>query len=53
MLVEAKKMGFFGGERIEGGDKFTIETRLPKEAKKEEHAVDIQKQFSSKWMTKL
>jgi hypothetical protein len=52
MKVEAKKVGFFDGECVKEGDVFTISSRLDKEAKKEAHAADIQKQFSAKWMTK-
>lgn len=53
MKVKAKKVGFFDGEVIQKDDKFTIKSRLDSAAKKDEHAADIQLQFSSKWMTKL
>lgn len=53
MKVEAKKNGFFDGEKIQQGEEFNINSRLEKDAKKEAHAADIQKQFSARWMTKL
>lgn len=53
MKVEAKKNGFFDGEKVIAGEEFTIDSRLDKLAKKEDHAADVQKQFSSRWMTKL
>jgi hypothetical protein len=53
MKVQAKKLGFFEGEVIREEGKFTITSRLDSEAKKEDHKADIEKQFSSKWMTKL
>lgn len=53
MKAKAKKIGFFEGEVVQVGDEFTITSRLDKDAKKEAHARDIQKQFSAKWMIKV
>lgn len=59
MLVEATRKGFFEGELrkynedTEKGDRFTINSRLPKGASKAKHAADIKLQFSDRWMVEV